>query len=309
MMKPGIKLGINQHNPHPDSLAVLKEIGFRYVRWDFSWDILEPERGSRNYEQMDYAVNWAQENNVDVLGVLAYTPGWANGGNGRNYPPLDEEITYWQRFVGLTIQRYRWVKHWEIWNEPNLSEFFHGNAAEYMSKVFVPAKDVIRDYASRHITMDYNGPYVCGPALAHLKGANWSRWMRDILGAHLYTDAIAVITHHNYPRDAKELWKRMGKVKEIQSREGHGCKPLWLTEVGRKVGRDITEADQAEWYRTLLPTFDSNKIDRAYIYVLYDDGNPEFAGFGLTGPPPEFRMKPAGEVVKEYLKKQGEENE
>jgi len=300
-------LGINLHNPHPDSLGVLKEFGFKHVRLDFSWDILEPERDAHNNEQMDYAVEWAKENDIDVLGILAYTPGWANGGNSRNYPPLEVEIRYWQRFVHLTIQRYHWVKYWEIWNEPNLDQFFHGDVAEYMSKVYVPAKDVIRGHASRQITMNYSGPYVCGPALAHLEGANWSRWMRDILGGHPYSDDIAVVTHHNYPEDPNEFWQRMEKVRKIQAGEGHADKPLWITEFGRKVGRYITEAEQAEWFRAQLSVFNGHdEIDRAYIYVQYDDSDPKYAGFGLTGPPPEFRMKPAGEVVKEYLRKQGE---
>lgn len=114
--------GMVTHYLDPSMADTMVELGAGIVRVDFNWDQFQPWSGS----DFDWAYVAAKDSDVDnarargltVFVTLSNTPGWANGGQGRNYPPYSGQD--WYNFVFWVVQRYAGrVWHFGIWNEPD----------------------------------------------------------------------------------------------------------------------------------------------------------------------------------------------
>ncbi|MBQ9358305.1 MAG: hypothetical protein IJT95_02040 [Abditibacteriota bacterium] len=96
------------------------DIGVKWTREEFNWGAIEQEKGVLNYAHYDQLVEEALKNGISIYGLLAY---W-----NHNYPQdTDEGREAYYNFVRETVLRYKdRIKHWEIWNEPNIG-FFPGD--------------------------------------------------------------------------------------------------------------------------------------------------------------------------------------
>jgi hypothetical protein len=145
-------------NDHPQWLTApaqnqfvsyLVKAGVRSIRVDMSWANIE-QTGKGQYNAT-YVARWdnfiaqCKAHNIDVLGILLDTPGWANGNkispatnSSRVVPPSDLSATGFQGgpgsqnyndYVGFVMDRWgihgssasgtKWIKNWEVWNEPD----------------------------------------------------------------------------------------------------------------------------------------------------------------------------------------------
>lgn len=101
-------------------------IGVRWVRLDLQWAYVQ-EHGPDQWRwtKLDTAVRLARERELDVLALLAYTPGWARpSGTTDKHPPNDPDA--FARYVREVARRYGpiGVRAFEIWNEPNIAAFW-----------------------------------------------------------------------------------------------------------------------------------------------------------------------------------------
>lgn len=213
--------------------------GARWIRIDFDWSGLEPSRGSFDWGYMDRIVNAATARGIKVLAILAYTPAWARpGGTGTHYPPTNPAD--FANFARATVDHYAGVvRHWEIWNEPNLSSFWQpaANPAAYTT-LLNATYDAIksRDPGATVVTggtapsADGNGSM---SPVAFLNG------IYDA-GARGHFDAVA---HHpyNYPYEplrpeSNFNWNAFGgvtpKLREVMVARGDSAKRIWATEIG-----------------------------------------------------------------------------
>ena len=86
---------------------------------------------------LSFNIGDARARGLHIFATLAYSPGWANGGQPHQAPPVS--AADWQRFVRTVVRRYRGqIKHWGMWNETNLSQFFSGSKDDYVHKLLVP---------------------------------------------------------------------------------------------------------------------------------------------------------------------------
>src|SRR5262249_4671347 len=135
----------------------------------------------------------------------------------------------WYDFVYAMVSRYKGsIKHWGMWNEPNLSQFWTGSRAQYVNDILVNGAR-----AAKAADPDC---VVCGPELALV--GDWYNWLHDALVTG--NDAIDVITQHVYknPKGTDEVLKALdGKpskgpsVKWVVDQFGRG-QEVWLTECG-----------------------------------------------------------------------------
>jgi beta-glucosidase/6-phospho-beta-glucosidase/beta-galactosidase len=112
------------------SIELLVELGVSFVRLDFFWQDIEPQKGEFNFSKYDYIVKLLYENNINILAILDYCADWA--GKSWNGPPdnLDDFVS----FAKKVVQRYKdKIKYWEIWNEPD-------------SKVYWQPQDEMKTY-------------------------------------------------------------------------------------------------------------------------------------------------------------------
>lgn len=292
---PGSPYGINVHQAEAATLDEVRAAGIGWVRVDFNWVQMEPARGQFDWSVTDRVVQDATDRGLSVFATLAYAPAWANGGQHHSHPALDPQD--WARFVSATVQRYQArVKHWGMWNEPNLTHFFHGTPQSYV-------RDVLAVGAAAAKAAD-PGCFVLGPDLAHLQGADWDRWLRDILrGGAQHFD---IITHHMY-KEPDSLLRSMdgfvwfwdgGSVKSVIDRNGGRGKPVWLTECGWTSDK-VGETGQADRYTRLLDGLRGRAwIHKVFFYEVQDDpGIPDKWGILRA----DGSRKPSWEAYRAFI--------
>lgn len=221
-------------------LREFKELGVEWVRFGFEWSSLQPVSAQEfSWAAHDRVVAACNRLGLRILGILAYTPSWANGGKESKYhPPRDAKE--FARFVGEVARRYGadQVPAWEIWNEPNLAQFWRPAAdpGEYV-KLLKAASRSIRAASPRAIIVSG------GLAQPRHGGGDWDA--REFLaaiysrGAGKYIDAVG-----NHPYTTPHLptgirganWRKMAwsqpSMLGIMHSYGDGHKKIWITEFG-----------------------------------------------------------------------------
>ena len=133
--------GVNVHVPVGEQLAMLDDAvaaGIGWIRIDFIWAVVEPERGERRWQVYDELLAAAEARGLQVVAILAYPPKWATDGPELAGVPRDPAD--WQGFVTRAVKRYRGrVDAWEVWNEPNLPHFWAGSRRQYLDVILLPA--------------------------------------------------------------------------------------------------------------------------------------------------------------------------
>ena len=130
------------------------DVGFYGWRlWDssVSWPALEPSSNQWVFATLDSCVALAEQEGAEVLLPLGLTPAWASSrpdepsayGPGNAAPPRDLED--WRNYVRTVATRYKGrIKAYEIWNEPNLENFYSGTP-EVMVNLAREAYSVLKE--------------------------------------------------------------------------------------------------------------------------------------------------------------------
>lgn len=140
-----------EHFDPTRTYAPLAQLGVKWARCQTGWCRCEKQKGQYTFEWLDAVVDALLKIGVQPwfnlgYGNALYTPradatavGWA--------PVFDEEarqawINFTRAIAGHFADR---VKHWEIWNEPNISGFWKPNkpnAADYVQLVKATAPEI-----------------------------------------------------------------------------------------------------------------------------------------------------------------------
>ncbi|RYF66739.1 MAG: beta-xylosidase, partial [Comamonadaceae bacterium] len=173
-------------------------------------------------------------------GLIAYTPAWANGGASKFHPPSADDD--YARFAGRLARHFSAgrVLAWEIWNEPNLGQFWspRADAAAYAA-LLGKAYSAIR-------TADPNAIVVSGGLAQPYPSARDTdalEFVRVICAASARERCFDAIGNHPYdsPRLPSERaahnWQKMVGTAPANLRgmlAGHGRPetPVWITEYG-----------------------------------------------------------------------------
>jgi hypothetical protein len=281
---PALPYGINAHLPSSAQLDRVVEAGIAWIRVDFNWFMLEPARGVYDWTTTDAVVREAQARGLNVYATLAYTPGWANGGQGVNAPPLNADD--WYNFVYETVSRYRHhVHHWGMWNEPNVNAFWSGSVTQYLQMILEVGARAVRDV---------QGGLVCGPELG-MQG-DWWVWFYQIL-AQKPRD-LDIVTMHSYQDTGTRVLIEMLAPRSLMVLTGTDAKELWLTETGWDTN-EVSEEAQAAYYAQVLEGVDHDGwLDKVFFYQLVDEpGSPEQWGILRV----DLSPKPAYEAYQHHI--------
>lgn len=218
--------------PHGDSLTAWPSAKFGSWRlWDayVSWPYLEPERGKWDFSLLDRYVSMAELERVDILLPLALTPPWASArpsekssyGPGNAAQP--REIEDWRNYVHTLASRYRGrIRHFELWNEPNLPGFFSGRPEDLL----ILAREAHGILKAVDPDNTLAGPATTGDG----DSLDWlDRYLA--LGGGQYLD---VLSHHFYVAQTRPeaMVPYVEQVRRIATRHGLSGIPLWNTESG-----------------------------------------------------------------------------
>ncbi len=257
---------IAPHAPiYPDLLA---GSGARWVREEFRWDLVEPERGRFAWAAHDGALAAYREHGFAIIGLLTYSAGWAVQdplGSSPNPPPWEE----WAGYVTATVGRYRdSVAVWEIWNEPDTEQYWRGNARLYAGLLHQTAALIRRADPDAIVISGGVGDIGGGMPFLEEIGAAGGLQALDGIGLHPYLDYRALLGGAYRERDIERL-------RAFQARFG---RPFWITEFGFSSliegGGAAGEAAQAVGLvRQIVETAASGLDVRAMVvYDAADDG-------------------------------------
>ncbi|MYA05034.1 MAG: LysM peptidoglycan-binding domain-containing protein [Caldilineaceae bacterium SB0664_bin_22] len=130
-------------------LAVVRDLGFTWLKQQVRWEDMEPHRGQRQWLGMDRLLAEADRQGVNVLFSVVAAPLWAReSGADRSVagPPVDNED--FADYLGALASRYcGQLDAIEVWNEQNL-HYAWGNltlSAESYVQLLVTASAAIRE--------------------------------------------------------------------------------------------------------------------------------------------------------------------
>lgn len=138
-------LGVNIHFVRPDPAEVdkLAHLGVRFIRMDFGWGGTERKRGEYDFSGYDQLVQAMSQKNIRCLFILDYGNRLYDNNLG---PHSDEAQAAFAKWAGAAAKHYAGKGIlWEIWNEPNLKQFWKPvpNVEDY-SKLALATIDAIR---------------------------------------------------------------------------------------------------------------------------------------------------------------------
>lgn len=239
--------------------------------WDayVAWPNLEPHRGQWQFEMLDRYVSQAEQHKVDLLLPLGLSPTWASSrpteksvyqpGNAAEPRDLED----WRDYVRTVSTRYKGRIHeYEIWNEPNLKEFWSGDVAQ-MVELTKEASEIIHEI-DPHAT-------IVSPSATTTNGLGWlSEFLRQ--GGGKYVD---VVGYHFYtmPQPPEAAVSLIKKVRQIMDENAVGDRPLWNTETGWAAPKPFPSEDLAASYvvRSYLLNW-AEGVQRLYWYA-WDNHN------------------------------------
>lgn len=231
--------------------------------WDahVSWPQLQPRRGRWDFRRLDRYVAMAEQAGVDVLLPLGLSPAWASARptEASAYSPGNAAepafIEDWRQYVRTVAQRYRGrIRHYELWNEPNLKNFYTGSVESMVNlgrETWAMLKEVDPD--SR----------LAAPATT--EGGRHLDWLDRYLalggGQHL-----DVLSHHFYvPRESPEAMAGiMRDIRNLLAKHGVSGKPIWNTETGWWIDTPNASTSFTSW-KKLRPTEAAAYVSRALL--------------------------------------------
>jgi hypothetical protein len=268
--------------------------------WDTStrWPDIEPSKGHWQFDTLDKDVELAQQHDSDVLLTLAVTPKWASAHpdvkSGWQEPGLTSEpldLEDWRGFVRQVATRYKGRIHaYEIWNEPNLKQYWVGNTDQLIALVR-EAHDIIKGIDPTAI--------IVSPAATTGSGIGW---LDDFLrkGGAQYVD---VIGYHFYvfPQPPENVVDLVQRVKQTLANNGVGDKPIWGTEIGWAEPKPFPSEELGAAYiaRTYTVAWAAG-VSRLYWYSW---DNHKWAALETTEQDNQT-LKPAGQadgVIQQWL--------
>lgn len=222
----------------------MKAAGLGYLRMDVGWRHIEPTRGTfaaTEITKLDQIVAAANARGFLLSICVIETPGWANNGAGMFAPPAT--MADYGSVVGRLAARYKGkVDAWEVWNEPNLAQFWTTgpNATQYgnMVRAAYPAIKAADPDADVIIGS------LCFSAFPFWDALKAQNLPKDGIAYHPYSQGRGP--------DDRSVTDTLRNITEGVIARFPGV-PLWITECGwsTQVQGAVPEPTRASYYSRL----------------------------------------------------------
>jgi hypothetical protein len=293
---PGVQFGIQDDawllggpGTFNSRLRFLQRLGVDLVRVNVRWNDIALRRPARPTKHTDRAYRWdpadALLNGLHIHGItpvvtLVGSPRWANGGRAPNWAPT--KAGDFANFAYAAAERYPYVHHWLIWNEPNKNWSFRpttpANYVRLLNAGYAAIKRVNPgDAIGGGVTAPRGGTGDVSPI-------DWIHGMRAA-GARL--DAYA---HHPYPVKPKETPFSGGctscstltmasldrLIAEVTQAFGSKTR-IWLTEYGYQTNPPdkllgVSEALQSKYIaESALRAYQAPRVDMLIHFLIRDE--------------------------------------
>lgn len=261
------------------------QAGVKWSREEFNWGMLEPRKGEYNWPFFDHLVSTAESYGIQVYGIAAYWTGWTQ-------PYTEQGIEDYLDYLRACVTRYRGrIKHWEIWNEPNI--FFWQGSREMYAELLIRSYQMIKEIDPE---IQVLGLSTAGIDFNFIDQMLKKETPFDILTIHPYR---SVLVEETFINDLQKADRQINPSPEAPRR------PIWNTEMGwathtehHMLRQDFTpnsERKQAEFLaRTHLTTIASGVNPKNFWYNFRNDGDdPWYFEFNMGITRQDFSPKPA----------------
>jgi hypothetical protein len=289
--------------------AIDDVLGAQVVRDTLLWHQVEPVEGTRDWSRPDSVVEELRAAGIEPVLAVVGSPSWANGvpestpDHHLHVPPQGAQLDAWLEsysdFLAAAVERYRGVvRRWEIWNEPNLAEFWRPRPDP------VAYRHVYETLRATILSVDPNAEVAVGglgkltaapdpniPGIAFLRLFARKQVAVDYVAIHPYTTddhppAIRVPGQNNFDD--------IERVHDLLVAEGVRA-PIWVTEWGWS-SATVGETRQATYVdRSLAMLQTRYPFVRVATYFADRDRPPELLqgllDHNLTPKPAALRFR------------------
>jgi hypothetical protein len=285
-LRIGISYGDTLAGVSPAQLARTLDdavtLGVGWIRVDLSWaDVQGREPSSEEWGAFDRIATGAQERNLDVLAILAYTPAWARPAGCVTEKCAPADPASFATFASDAVHRYAplGVHAWEVWNEPNLTGFWkpQPSAPDYLRllKATVPAIRAVDPGALVIAGSLAAGPMVIGDVAPfdylNALGAGGGLGLVNAVGYHPYSFPLPPLE-----TQAPNAWARIATTQPslhgVLSTQGFGDMKVWVTECGAPTDGPRGQSTTLDYTRNPSPDHVSEDLQ-----ALIATGSVRFA--------------------------------
>src|SRR5581483_7712379 len=184
------ELGLNTHQSSSTALDVARDAKVKWVRIDLNWLDAQPANAAPDFTRFDTIVDAARLRGLEVLAVIAYGPAWASSGDTKGDGSTNDvpNANLYGPFVTATVNHFAGrVTHYELWNEPNLGQFWEGTTQQYIDVILKPGADAVHAACASCV--------VVGPGLASI-GTVYATWLDTVLAQA--SGKLDVVSAHDY---------------------------------------------------------------------------------------------------------------
>ncbi len=270
-----------------NDMEMLKRAKINLLRISFGWDGIESTPGKNDWLFWDDYVKTAVDDyGITLVPYICYTPRWNSTGDSTNYwnhTPKDYDA--FGRFVFALVSRYKdRIKSWELWNEPDIKEYWSGTAKDLAHLTVIGAEAVKK--------ADPNAMVVLAGLAGHVE---FTKALFRDYGISKYVD---VVNCHSY----YETWNGdpletvvpyVNTLSDIINRYGNH-QSLWMAEVGystfRKPDGYVSDSYSCTYDYEHTPEFQAIAMWRTLTLLLSTNKMAAITWY-------ELKDLPAGENV------------
>lgn len=273
-----------------DTIRAVKQMNSEWIRDEIRWQHVETTKGNFKIPSSASWVNKAVNNGMKPLCILDYGNGIYRENNDEytniHLPTLGtktgteatKETTYWNAwmdYVELVATTYKGkIKAYEVWNEPNHSNFNNNVNAENYAKLYLATRNLIH-------SIDPDAIVLCGS----IAGAD-NDFIGDVLkyiknnGGISQIDAFSLHFYNPGSIPEDEYLSNLNRTYLMSFMLNGYNGPIWMTENGAYTGtaeNSVNERVQASYAIRLPVIFDSfldskNRTGENFWYNLRNNG-------------------------------------
>jgi hypothetical protein len=316
--------GVTLYGKPSSVFPVFRSLHAKVIRLNLHWssvarrrpiNALDPNDAAYNWSLYDRAVQSAARYSEQILFSIIDTPGWANGGAGKNRTPtnmsdlrsfaLAAATRYGGNWTGTDGRRLPAVKLWAAWNEPNNPVFLQPQYRYVRGKWVIQsaidyAKICEAVYAGVHAARVSADKVACGltaprgnnnpgeprasvAPLTFLKAAHAAGLKHFDAWAHHPYYVSPSETPSSKPNSSTAI--TLGNIQTLidQVTRYYGLKPIWITEYGYQTNPPdtffgVSWAKQASYLTQAFAIARKNpRIQLMLWFLLHDE--PNLAGW------------------------------
>jgi hypothetical protein len=230
---PDAYFGLHIHhldNPNPTPWPNMPVPAWRLWDAGVCWPDLQPNKAQWQFERLDRYVSLAQQHGTSILLPLGGSPTWASARPqiATNYSPgftaEPANLDDWRTYVRTLASRYKGrIRAYEIWNEPNLKDFWSGTT-DQMVTLTKEASQIIHSVDPHAIVVSPSATAEYGiPWLVEFLRKGGGQYV-DVIGYHFYLDPPT--------KAPEEIVPFIQRVRQVLTENNLGNMPLWNTESG-----------------------------------------------------------------------------